>query len=516
MKKNINKLVLAALLTFWSLSGCDKKLEVLDENSPTQESYFKTAAELLSGVNAVYSNIRGGSIMGREWFFVHDMRGSETSAGGVQLEQPRAELLNQANATPINAVMTDLWRGTYQMINRANLVLSKAPGVTDNVTLRDRVVGEAKFLRAWAYFELVSQWGDVPMYTEPINSSTAFKAKEPAANIYTLIISDLTDAASKLPNSYTGNDLGRVTKGAANAMLGKVNMQKGDYAAAKIALLAVYNSGLYSLVPFLYNFDGDLKSNGAAETGHEFNAESILEVAFFDKGDNGFNWGYNGEGSNAAVASMRSQEYGIVWGNVVPSDRILNEFEAGDPRFKFTFWEAGDMVATKAGTVAGLQMVAADMNVAASTRNGVTIKRVYRKYSALDWVFKSGTPPSLVPTVISGFNQRVIRYADVLLMLAECEAEVGTPAQAANYINMVRARPGVNMPAVAPASKPDALRAVMHERAVELAGEEVNNIDILRWRKKGYFPSIIADPKAGQTDMLPIPNAETSTNPLVR
>src|SRR5678816_21107 len=132
--------------------------------------------------------------------------------------------------------------------HRANLVIAKAPGVTDNVSKKDRIVGEAKFLRAWAFFELVSQWGDVPMYTTPIESSTGFKGKEPAANIYALIISDLTDAAAKLPTSYSGNDRGRVTKGAANAMLGRVNMQKGDYAAAKTALLAVYNSGLYSLV----------------------------------------------------------------------------------------------------------------------------------------------------------------------------------------------------------------------------------------------------------------------------
>jgi hypothetical protein len=205
---------------------------------------------------------------------------------------------------------------------------------------------------------------------------------------------------------------------------------------------------------------------------------------------------------------MRPQEYGIVWGNVIPSDRILNEFEAGDPRYKLTFWEAGDNILTRQGTQTGVVMTAPDMNVGTSTKGGVTIKRVYRKYSDLDWL-KSGFHPG-------GFNQRVIRYADVLLMLAECEAETGTPAQAATYINLVRARPGVNMAPVAPATKNAALLAVMHERAVELAGEEVASIDILRWRKKGYFPLIMADPKPGQTDMLPIPNAETSANPLVR
>ena len=86
-----------------------------------------------------------------------------------------------------------------------------------------------------------------------------------------------------------------------------------------------------------------------------------------------------------------------------------------------------------------------------------------------------------------GVNQRVYRYADVLLMLAECEAEVGTPAQAAIYINQVRSRAGVTMPAVTLTTKNAALLAVMHERAVELGAEEVASIDVLRWRKKGYF-----------------------------
>ena len=86
--------------------------------------------------------------------------------------------------------------------------------------------------------------------------------------------------------------------------------------------------------------------------------------------------------------------------------------------------------------------------------------------------------------ILMALNQRVIRYADVLLMLAECEAETGTPADAAKYINEVRARPDVHMPPVALTSKNQAIAAVMHERAVELAGEEINNIDILRWRAK--------------------------------
>ena len=508
INRNAYVFITAVLLCTAFVIACNKKLDVLDQNNPTQESYFKTAAELQQGVDAVYSSLRAGNLVGREWFFTHDMRGAETNPGGAQLEAPRAELLKQPSPSPSNAVMTSVWNGTYQMINRANLVISKGPDVTDNTALRDVTVGEAEFLRAWAYFELVTMWGDVPLYTEPVTSSTGYKGKSPAADVYAVVISDLTDAASKLP--ATAAQEGRATSGAANALLGKVQMQKGDYEAAKTALLKVY--GKYSLMPkFSDNFSGDVKVGSAqiaSAPNGEFNAESIFEIPFVDKGDGNFNWGYTGEGATAGVCTMRSQEYGIVWGNVIPSDQLLNEFEANDPRYKYTFYESGDNILTLGGTQTGTALTEDGMNVAQSNHNGVVKKRVFRKYSVLDWTTDGFHP--------DGINQRMIRYADVLLMLAECEAETGTPANAAKYINEVRARPDVNMPAVSPASKEAAISAVMHERAVELAGEEVSNIDILRWRARGYYPSIRPDPKPGQVNLFPIPASELAANPLIQ
>src|SRR5678816_2352613 len=157
MKLSRNKKVVAVVLVLSSMVACTAKLDSFDQNNPTIESYFKTASELENGVNAIYSSLRSAQLVGREWFFTHDMRGGETWAGGAQLEPPRAELLKQASPSPSNSVMSDVWQGSYRMINRANVVLIKAPNVTDNVSMRDRIVGEAEFLRAWAYFELVSQ-----------------------------------------------------------------------------------------------------------------------------------------------------------------------------------------------------------------------------------------------------------------------------------------------------------------------------------------------------------------------
>lgn len=508
MKLKTYKQIIAVVLALTGMYACKDNLDVLDENNPTTESYFKTAAELQNGVNAIYSTLRSAQLVGREWFFLHDMRGGETAPGGPQLEAPRAELLLQTNGASSNSVLTNVWNGAYQMINRANMVLFKAPDITDNTALRDQLVGEAKFLRAWAYFELVSQWGNVPLYTEVINGPTDYKGASPAADIYSQIITDLTEAAQALPE--TASQQGRVTRGAANSLMGRVQMQKGDYAAAKEALLKVVNSGKYSLVAnYLHNFDGDVMSNGnRVADGHEFNAESIFEVAFLDKGDNNFNWGYNGEGISQPVSTVHHQEYGIVWGNVIPSNRLLEEYDDNDPRLKMSYFIPGDKILTFEGTQAGKALKAEDMNVAASTRKGVTMKRVFRKFTIYDWDDNGFHP--------SGVNQRLIRYADVLLMLAECEIELGNLGQAAGYINQVRARPSVNMPPVTLGSKEQALRILMRERAVELAIEGTNNIDVLRWRKKGYFPSIMPDPRPGQQELLPIPSSETAANPLLQ
>lgn len=494
MKRNTLKLLFVIAAAVWAFSYCTKKLDQADANRPTTESYFKTAEELLAGVNGIYSTLRSPGLVGREWFFLHDTRGDEMAAGGGQLEAPRRELLEQSTPSTSNSVMTDVWRSSYIMINRANTVIKQAPNVTNNTALRDRAVGEAKFLRAWAYFELVSQWGQVPLYTEPVSSPTDYKGRTPEAEIYALIISDLTDAAAKLPVSYDNTNRGRATKGAANALLGRVQMQKGDYGAARAALLEVVNSNQYRLV-------SEYADNFLEET--EFNAESIFEVVYFDRGDNNFNWGgySTGDGAAVPVSTVRNQEFApIAWRNLIPSNFYLNKFEANDPRFKKSVYETGDTYLNGTKT-----LTAADQNGESSVVNGVTKKISWRKYMLIyksDNTFQPG-----------GINQRLIRYADVLLMLAECEAEAGTLPAAVGYINQVRARPSVNMPPVSPTSKNDVIRAIMHERMVELGGEEVRNIDILRWRKKGYYPSIVPDPKPGQVDMLPIPFAETAANP---
>jgi len=486
--------------------ACNKQLDKTDPSHPTLETYFKNSSELLGGTNAIYSIFHSAALVGREWFFLHDLRSDDVNSGGGQLEVPRAQMLNGATTTD-NAVMNNVWNGLYTVIHRSNTVIDNGPNVTDNTELRDRCVGEAKFFRGWAYFELVTVWGPVPVYTTQVTAPDKFQPRKAEAEVYTQIITDLTEAITMLP--ATTDDKGRATKGAAQAMLARVQMQKGDYAAAKTALQAVISSGLYSLMPnYSYNFDEE----------HEFNAESIFEAVFFDRGDNNFNWGYTGDDQPNAQpqSTVRNQEYSpIAWRNLIPSNRYLNEFEfqngttipKTDPRYAFSVYQTGDKYFNNTVTLTD-----AAQNGNTSVVNGVTKKVSWRKFML---IYKDNN--TFHP---GGINQRIIRYADVLLMMAECETELGSAASVVTgYLNQIRDRADVAMPHYPTAkypcnSKAELMKAIMHERTVELGDEEVRNRDILRWRKKGYFTT---DPlpyfRANRDELLPIPQAEIDNNP---
>jgi hypothetical protein len=502
--------LLTTLFTVAMVISCTRELDKVDPSNPTLATYFKNSEELLKGTNAIYSILHSASLIAREWYFLHDCRSDDVQSGGGQLEVPRAQILNGATA-PANAVMNSVWNGWFIVIHRANTVIASAANVTDNTALRDRCVGEAKFMRAWAYYELVAQWGPVPLYTTPVQAPTEFQPRASENDVYALIEQDLKDAAAALPASYSAsNDKGRITKGAANAMLGRALMQNGDYEGARTALLAVKNSGEYSLLP-------NYMDNFYEET--EYNEESILEVAFYDKGDGGFSWGYTNDGQGESQATVRNQEYcPVAWRNLIPSNRLLNEFEntatgaaKTDPRFGFSFYKTGD-------TYNNGQTVLTDANQNGNTSvvNGVTMKVSWRKYMLL---YKQTFDQAQFHP--GGNNQRIIRYAEVLLNLAECENELNNPGPAVGYLNDVRNRPGVQMPNYPTAqyptgSKAEIQRAIMHEKSVELGGEEIRNLDILRWRKKGYFTvEPLSYFQASKDGLLPIPQQEIDNNPLL-
>jgi len=488
--------------------SCKKGLDTTNPNVVTTDSYFKNSSELTAATNAIYSTWHASNLVAREWFFLHDLRSDDVSSGGSQLEAPRNQILIGV-VDPANPVMNSVWNSLYTVIHRANTVTDNAPLVTDNTALRERLVGEAKFLRGWAYFDLVSQWGSVPLYKTTVKTPADYQPKAKVEDIYAFIVKDLQDAAAILPGK-SGIDKGRATAAAANAMLGRVLMQTGDYAGAKAALLKIPTSGAdgYALTArFLDNFEEET----------EFNNESIFEMIYSDKGDNNFNWGSGvGDGVSADQTTVRNQEYNpIGWRNLIPSNKMLNEFESTvtgavktDPRYAYTYYQTGDTFNNGTST-----LVPADQNGNSSVVHGTTIKVGFRKFQLIykeDRATASFHPGSN--------NQRILRYAEVLLNLAECENELGNPAAAVVYLNQVRARPSVAMPLYPTtqfpvATKNDVVKAIMHEKSVEMTNEEVRNIDILRWRRKGYFATEPLSWYNASKEFLPIPQAEIDNNP---
>lgn len=484
------------------LAACNtSSLDKINPNQVTTDTFYKTGSELLSGVNAVYAMWQSNSLTGREWFFVQDLRSDDVSSGGGQLEAPRNQLLIGAQI-PGNAVSATVWSGLYRAIHRANVVITKAPGVTTDQALVKRVVGEAKFLRALSYFELVTLWGGVPLYTEFVTEVDGTKPRASADEVYAAIIADLTAAQTDLPATFSGSDLGRATSGAASALLGRVYLQRGDYPNARTQFQKVISSGVYKLVDeYTDNFTEESK----------FNSEGVFEIGFSKIGD--FNWDSDGNDNGANETSTRSQEYNpIGWRNLIPSAALLGDYEntakgdpKTDPRLKYNFYFIGD-------TYNGGKKVLADGDVQGNAQlfNGVTQKISWRKYTAL---YKNAET-----YYTSGINMKIIRYTDVLLGMAECENEAGNMAAAIALMNQVRARKSVAMPAYPTAtypvnSKDEVFRAIVHERRVELAGEQVRNRDILRWRAQNKLKTEpIAYFTKGRQELLPIPQQELDNN----
>lgn len=514
MKKLFIGLLSAAIIAAVTIISCSKDLNKINPNSPPVAGYFSTSDQLLSATNAIYAVVHSANLVGREWFFLHDLRSDDVASGGGQLEVPRAQILN-GPADPTNSVMNAVWNNLFSTIHRANTVIANGPNITDNASLRDRCVGEAKFFRGWAYFELVTFWGAVPLYTKPVETAADFQARASVDAVYAQIIKDLTDAAAVLPgkSAYGSADLGRATNAAANAMLGRVYMQKGDYSSAKTALLAIPNSGANG-----YSLTAHYNDNFLEET--EFNNESIFEVSFYDKKDANFNWPGNtstGDGPNADQTTVRNQEFcPVAWRNLIPSDHVLNEYEMTtqgaaktDPRFAFSIYKTGDMFCYD--TVA---LTDALQNGNGSTIHGAPVKASWRKYTLI--YKQTVSQASFYP---GGDNQRMIRYAEVLLNLAECANETGDMAGAVGYLNQVRDRPDVAMPHYPTAqfptgSKDQITKAIMHEKTVEMACEEVRNVDILRWRAKGYFTTEpLSYFHANRDELMPIPQSEIDNNP---
>jgi starch-binding outer membrane protein, SusD/RagB family len=482
------------------LSCNDNILDKKNPNEFTPDTFYKNDTQIVGAVNAAYSSLQSLELFCREYFFVHDLRSDDMGSGGGQLETPRAQLLNGTH-DPSNSLLASVWKGWYRVIHQANQVIDNVPLATDPVTeeMKTRVLGEAKFLRAMAYMDLVVLFGGVPLMEHYATALGEDKPRATVDEVYALIISDLTSAIESLPlkSEYDDANIGRASKEAAQALLARAHMQRGNYDLAKPLLLEIINGGAFNAwknIPYIENFREEL----------EFNAESLFEVAFsYDFG--GSSWDGSGQGTQTEV-TFRGQEYGpTAWRNVIPSVSLLGEYEKvskgdpkDDPRYTDSFYQIGDAYHNNTKIITNMQ----------GNDPKISWKKYQRIYKAADEEARSG------------INMRVIRYTEVLLNLAECENALGNDDEAIDLLNEVRSRVGVEMPPYPTANYPvntpaEVFRAIVHERRVELAGEQIRNRDILRWRGLGKLTTEPISYFAPKHALAPIPQQEIDNNAVL-
>src|SRR5256885_14745324 len=325
MKKYFLPFALIFILFFFT-TGCKKFItkEIVGDYPETE--FYKTQAQAILAINAAYQPLAFSNANNNRLWVFGDVASDDAVKGGISGDQADIELIDQFNITPINGNLEAMWGLLYEGITRCNIVLAKVPSINMDQVMQSRILGEAKFLRAWYYFTLVNIFGDVPVILEPKNAADLQIPQSTVSVIFqTVIEPDLIDASAKLPVNYTGADVGRVTNGAATALLAKAYLFEGKWDLAASAATKVINSNKYSLNPiYTRNFNANYKNNN--------NPESIFEIQHLN--------GQDPQTGNQLNQYFAPQVDGGYFFNA-PTQNFVDEFEktaAGfyDPRLDYT------------------------------------------------------------------------------------------------------------------------------------------------------------------------------------
>lgn len=502
-------------LSLIALTSCDAWLLEPTPGVTKLEDFFTVGQTAIQTTNAAYVPLMWefSSTYYPEWF-IGDVVSDDALKGGQSISD-MADVYDLENfkTNSNNGLLLDFYRAQYQGVARCNLPLTQIPSMQTDATMsasvRDRLVGELKFLRALYYFRLVRVFGGVPLVTLPVDSKLDWK--QPRASVeavYAQIIKDLTDANALLwvKSRYDQTDLGRATKGAAQAMLLKVNLYKHDFSAAETWGDSILASGEYTLN---VNYNDNFKLAG------ENGPESVFEIQYMEDptSDYGEGNGFTRGTFTVILTRSRSSKLGGGWGFNKPTQNLYNEFEAGDPRRDSTILNPSDA-----------QIETPEQEIYLGSRY------LNRKYAMMN---SDGSLYVLTHATRGPINNKVIRYADVLLMHAEACCENGHLDKAKSDLEEVRARARGNA-AILPAfpygsysdTKDDLRLAIRHERRVELAMEGHRWFDLCRW---GVAKQVMDAYKAGETseaqsqmaefiagkhELFPIPSKEIDLNPM--
>lgn len=434
--KTIYKII--GLVACISFSSCSD--DFLDKNDPTRlnaGTFYQTEAQMDQAVNGLYGGLQ--TIISNQWQFGEFISDNTTLHFNVENRGngPSLEALEYWQYEPSTSNVRNLYNSIYQQMVNVNTVLQKLEGSSIDEAAKSSFEGQAKFIRAYLYFELVQHFGDVILLTEPIDDPSAAWtfARSPASDVYTLIESDLTTAVSILPPTLDASDIGRASKGAALSLLGKVYLTRKKYESAVTTLQQVLTLG-YDLLDEYYDvFDPNMKNH----------VESIFAIQF--QGDNdlgehsGFTYNFYPRLSDGLVIPFPGVSGG---GWNIPSLDMIASYEEDDKRKDVSLAEG---------------YFDQDDNWVAIP----FIKKYFHDHSI------QGRPDD---------NWPVIRYADVLLMLAESINEVSGPSGAYTHLNKVRKRAGLDE--LDGLTKETFRTAVLKERRMELAFENHRWFDLKR------------------------------------
>lgn len=472
------------LLLFAALGSCKKYLDKAPLDSINTANFFKTEEDAIAAINGAYQPLQWPKLYNlRIWTTDIWAGNSIVGAGGGTDGIETQDISSFVTATD-NAAALDIWRGPAPGILRSNLVLKNVPDMAISQAIKDRIVGEAYFLRAHYYFILIRLFGDVPLITVPQTPEDDLRpARTPKAQVYDLIISDLKKAIDLLPirSTYTGADVGRASKGSAVGMLAKVYLTLGNYAETVNYCRQVTALG--------YQLNSNYSDNFSPATRNS--NEALFEVQYKGKTSYSF-WDNENQASWVSTfTGPRNADFvggGYGWNQ--PTAEFVNQYEAGDNRKDKTILYAG------CPDFDGKPFLAAYSTTGYNLRKFLVPRSLSPDYD---------TNPS---------NWPVLRYADVLLMEAEALCELNKLTEALIPLNQVRQRAG--LAGVSGLNQIDLRNKIKAERRIELAFEGQRWFDLVRYNNgyaQSFFQSIGKSNFTSKHLLLPIPQKEIDANP---